>query len=196
MKEILDNPWFYELSQSLITLGGPAIISRRIKGLLSRLPPENLILDVGCGPKSYLFRMGLRPVGMDLSPVYVAKYMRGGKSGVVASADALPFASNSFGGVWATNLFHHLPDPIASKTMHEFLRVCAKPGYVAIVDWVSPRSKWRRPFAAPIQSLDRGRFTRSQEQLEGLFPDRDNWSTRRFTYSAFGLEMLTCLYMK
>jgi len=196
MKEILDNPWFYGLSQSLITLGGPAIVSRRIRGLISQLPPEKHILDVGCGPKSYLFRMGLSPVGLDLSPVYVCKYMRAGKSGVMASADALPFASESFGGIWATALFHHLPDPVAYKTMREFLRVCGRPGYVAIVDWVSPRSKWRRPLVAPIQSLDRGKFTRSQEDLEAMLPDKANWTIRRFTYSAFGLEMISCLYLK
>lgn len=196
MKEILDYPRIYEAAQVLITLGGPLIVSRRIRGLLSMVPQEESLLDVGCGPKSYLFRMGLRPVGVDLSPTYICKYMRVAETGVAASADALPFASSSFGAVWATNLFHHLPAPAASQAAREFIRVCRKPGYVAIMDWVSPRSKWKRPLAPVIQSLDRGQFTRSQEDLEALLPDRDRWSIRRFTYSLIGLEMLMCWYFK
>jgi len=196
MKEILDYPWIYELSQSLITLGGPFIVSRRINDLLSQVPRAESLLDVGCGPKSYLFRAGLRPVGVDFSSVYINRYMQVGEMGVAASADALPFASESFGGIWATFLLHHLPDPVVSKAMQEFLRLCGKPGYVAIVDLVSPRSKWTRPLSALIQHLDRGKFIRSQENLEALLPDRAQWSTRRITHSPTGLEMLICWYVK
>jgi len=196
MKEILDNPWFYELSQSLITLGGPIVISRRIKRLLSQLPPAESLLDVGCGPSSYLFRAGLRPVGVDLSSVYISRYMQVGEMGVAASAHALPFAPNSFGGIWTTYLLHHLPDSVALKTVQEFLRLCSKPGYVAILDMISPRSKWRRPLAALIHYLDRGKFIRSQEDLEALLPDRAKWSTCRITNSPTGLETLICLYVK
>jgi SAM-dependent methyltransferase len=194
--KILDHPWVYQLSQPIITMGGTIIFARRLKEILDQLPPAGSLLDVGCGPRSHLFRFGLRPFGVDVSPDYVYKYIRMGASGVAASAEALPFSSESFNGIWSIALFHHLPDPQASMTIQEFLRVCHSPGYVVIMDWVSPRHRWRRPLAAGIQRLDRGKFIRSQQEMEALLPDRHNWSIQRFTYTAAGLEMLSCLYEK
>ncbi len=117
-------------------------------------------------------------------------------TGVVASAAALPFATGSFDGVWSIGLFHHLSDEIAGRVVDEALRVCTPGGYAVIMDAVLPESPWRRPVAYGLRRLDRGRFMRSQSQLETLLERRGAWSTRRVTYSLNGLELLICTSIK
>jgi len=193
---VLDHPWLYRLAQSVFAPGAAAATTRNIERLLSQLPSAKLLLDVGCGPSSWLFSLGLRPVGVDLSWIYVREYTRQGAPAVAASAEALPFPSQSFDGVWSVGLLHHLPDHRASAAIREAIRVCRACGYVVMLDAVLPRSAWRRPLATLIRHLDRGKFMRDQRELELLLSGQGNWSIQRCTYSATGLEMLICWVVK
>src|ERR671929_73278 len=47
----------------------------------------------------------------------------------------------------------------------EFMRVCKPGGYVVVVDVVWPRSNLRRPWAAMVRAIDRGRFSRRQDRF-------------------------------
>jgi SAM-dependent methyltransferase len=193
---VLDHPWVYRLARSVFAPGAAAATTRNIERLLSQLPPAKLLLDVGCGPSSRLFRVGLRPVGVDLSWPYVLEYTRQGAGAVVASAEALPFPVHSFDGVWSIGLLHHLPNSVAAAVIREMTRVCKSGGYVVMLDAVLPRSTWRRPLATLIRRLDRGKFMRSQREFESLLPVRDRWCVQRCTYTATGMEMLICWFVK
>jgi SAM-dependent methyltransferase len=193
---VLDNPWLFELSQHVFAPGAVAAITGHISDIINQLPKYRVILDVGCGPSSWLNRVGLKPIGIDLSRAYVRAYCLESGPALVASADAIPFRSGSIEGVWSIGLMHHLPDNTASAAILEFMRICGSPGYVVVLDGVLPDSSWRRPVAALFRRMDRGRFMRSQTALESLLPNRADWAVRRFTYSATGLEGVICLHVK
>ncbi len=126
-------------------------------------------LDVGCGPFSRLAGLGFDSVtGADVSPAYVAALEKTGVKGVVSSADQLPFPDASFRTVWNIGLLHHLPDEVMQGAIREMLRVSGTQGHVVVIDAVMPRSAFLRPFAWITRKLDRGRFMRTQAQLEGL----------------------------
>ena len=192
----LNNPWLYRLSQRILAPGHIKAIVDQIEKTLREAPSANLLVDVGCGPISWLHRVGLRPVGVDLSMTFLREFRQLESRAILASALALPFSSKSIEGVISVFLFHHMPDYAVSEAMKEFMRVCKSPGYVAILDGVLPRAPWKNPLATLIRRMDRGKFMRSQEELESLLPERDDWIVKRFTYSLTGLEGLICLYVK
>jgi ubiquinone/menaquinone biosynthesis C-methylase UbiE len=193
---ILDRPWVYEFAQKLLAPGAEHALTRRIREMLGSLPPGDPLLDLGCGPKSWLSDLGLSPVGLDLSASYMNSYRNRGGAGIVATAANVPFRNESFAGVWSIGLLHHLPDDIAHAALTEAIRVCRPGGYVAILDAVVPRSVRERPLAAFIRRLDRGKFMRSEEAVRALLPGRDRWESTRFTFATTGLEMLACVLCK
>lgn len=193
---VLDKPWMFRLARSVLAPGTEAGLPRIIEHLFSQLPLAKRLLDVGCGPSSWLFRFGMCPMGVDLTYPYVLEYARRGAPAVVASAQALPFPAQSFDGVWSIGLLHHLPTTVASEAIHEMIRVCQLGGYVAILDAVSPHTTRQRPIAALLRRLDRGQFMRRQGELEALLPHRERWSVQRRTFSVNGLEALNCWLIK
>ena len=192
----LDHPLLYWLVTHLLAPGADQSITHRIRARLRRLPNAQRLLDVGCGPKSWLFRVGLSPVGLDVCEGYLAAYVECGAPAVLGSATALPFREGAFDGVWSIALLHHLPESAAADAINEMVRVCRAGGYVVVVDAVFPRSRRTRPIPHFILSHDRGRFMRTQERFEALLPERARWSTERWTYSLTGLEMLMCSLVK
>jgi SAM-dependent methyltransferase len=190
---ILDRPAVYALAQHVFAPGQDARITQRIREILSGVPNAGPLLDLGCGPQSWLTKVGLKPYGLDISPGYVAEYRKLGGPGVVGSAAQVPFGDRSFEGVWSVGLLHHLPEDLAGAALREAIRVCRRGGYVAILDAVKPTAAWRQPLATMIRKMDRGRFMRSEEALKALLPDRPSWTCTRFTFAATGLEMLVCV---
>lgn len=126
----------------------------------------------------------------------MSTYVQQGGQAVQGSGAQLPFAQESFSGVWSIGLFHHLPDATAHDVLAEAIRVCRPGGYIAILDAVLPHSRWRRPLASVIRALDRGEFMRSEEKLKSLLPFFDKWKITRLTYAATGLEMLSFVFRK
>jgi len=183
----------YRLSQSLLAPGSQRTLSRKVKSLVGELPLARHILDVGCGPRSYLWQAGLHPVGVDILPEHVEAFKNHGEKGIVGSAEALPLPDNSFEGVWSFGLLHHLPPDAARRSVNEMIRVCCRGGYIVILDGVLPESIWRRPLAWATRKLDRGRYIRYQHDLESLLLSCHKWSSERFVYSFTGLEGLLCV---
>jgi len=193
---LLERPWIYRLSQLFLAPGGEKAFKQKIKQLLTQLPPAHRILDVGCGPSSWLWRVGLYPVGLDLSFDYTAAFSHHGQTAITGSADALPFLDNSFDGVWSIGLLHHLSDSEARQAVSEMMRICCPGGYVVIFDAVLPEPPWKRPVAWMIRRLDRGRFIRTQFALESILPQCEGWICERLSYSLTGLEGLLCKSLK
>ncbi|MCI0486437.1 MAG: class I SAM-dependent methyltransferase [Blastocatellia bacterium] len=193
---LLEWPWVYRLSQVVLAPGADKAITRELKDLLTQIPPAQSILDIGCGPSSWLWRLGLHPVGMDLLSAYTAAFSQSGEVAVTGSATDLPFPDNSFDGVWSIGLLHHLPDSAARQAVSEMMRVARPGGYVVIFDAVMPEPAWRRPLAWAIRKLDRGRYMRRQQALESILSNRDDWVFERVGYTPLGHEALSCRYMK
>lgn len=110
---------------------------RRLRGL----PAGARVLDVGCGTGGFLELMerensGIETVGIDLGtpPDFLSRgdFLR-------ASANALPFADNSFDVVTCAHVIEHLVDP--EPCVRELLRVC-RPGGSIYIETPSPRAAW------------------------------------------------------
>jgi SAM-dependent methyltransferase len=192
---LLERPWVYRLSQLLLSVGAKNL-PLRIKQLLLQLPPAQRILDIGCGPSSYLWRVGLHPVGLDISSNYTATFRLHGEPAITGSAISLPFHDGSFNGVWSIGLLHHLSDGEARGAVGEMIRICRPCGYIVIFDAVLPEPAWQRPVAKILRRLDRGRFMRTQADLESFLVRREAWTCERISYSFIGLEGLLCRFLK
>lgn len=199
---MFDRPWIYEVAGRALALGAESALVARIRAELASAPAAGLVLDVGCGPRSWLSRAGLDPIGVDASLSYAVAQRRAGGRAVVARAEALPFHDTSFASVWSFGLLHHLSDDGARQALIEAHRVAAA-GRVVIFDGVLPVRPIRRPVAWLIRRLDRGRFLRSEGALLDLLstalfergedsPGR--WRLSRLAYSRTGLEGLWCVF--
>ncbi len=191
---VLEAEWIYRIAQRILAPGAEADLTAKMRALLGMLPRADRLLDVGCGPQSWLWAIGLCPVGVDLSPNYLGRWDRRGQRAVVASADRLPFPARTFGGVWSIGLLHHLDDPAAALAVREMVRVCRTGGYVAILDAVKPKDPVRRPVAALLRRMDRGRFVRSEDAFRRVLPPTIPFSVEHMSYSIYGLEMLVCTH--
>lgn len=107
-----------------------------ILDLINRIEPrENVlrILDAGCGTGlnlKYLERYG-DGIGLDISPEALKfSKSRGNNALICASADRLPFKSNSFDILCALDLLEHISED--SSTVKEFYRVLKYNGYLII----------------------------------------------------------------
>lgn len=196
IQKILEIPKIYRISQLLMGPGAERALTDKLKEISQNLINSERILDVGCGPSSWLSKINRLPVGIDLSFAYSVAYHEQGGMAVTGTAPALPFADQTFDAVWCIGVLHHLPDKTAEMTVAEMLRACKQGGHVVILDAVMPHSSWRRPLAYLIRRMDRGQYMRNQRNFQALLPDRTKWVCRRYTYAATGLEMLECIYKK
>lgn len=187
----LESPSIYRLSQKIFAPGAEKGLAEIVKHAVGELSLPGRSLDVGCGPNSWLTKAGIKPFGLDISYSYSLAYQQTGPA-TTASAMELPFKSSSFDNVWSIGVLHHLPDDAANQAIQEMLRVCKSGGDVIFMDAVLPLSLWRRPLACLVRKLDRGKFMRSQEELESLLPEKFKWNCKRRTYAFNGLEILVC----
>ncbi len=115
--------------QESLRLRRPVADVRRFAALARR---GDLVLDAGCGPANDLRLLrdaGVHPVGVDLSlgALREARMLLPRHPLVQAPLDDLPFVPRSFGGLWLSGSFTHLP-----------------------------RASWRPTFAALLDHLDEG----------------------------------------
>ena len=193
---VLNHSAIYKLAQLVLGAGAQKNVPRKIRTLLATLPNGKRLLDVGCGPESWLWKVGLDPVGLDIQKTYVESYRARGGEAHLSSADALPFKDESFSGVWCIGVFHHLPDSVVRSAIDEAIRVCSKGGYVVVMDAVMPKSMLTRPIAYLLRRMDRGEFMRTEDQLLAMFPSDQKWADERFSYAYTGLEMVAISCIK
>lgn len=197
LHKILEYPIVYRTAQKIFAPGMDRIITGHLSRIFGGTPhSERNILDVGCGPSSWLWKIGIHPIGLDISESYIKKFRMKGGIGLAGSASELPFASNSFDAVMSVALLHHLPEDLARQTVSEMVRVTNEHGRVIIFDPILPTSAWRRPVAWMLCKLDRGRFIRRQEVFQSQFVREGDWNVERIKHSYLGTEGLFCVLKK
>ena len=185
---ILEIPFIYRTAQFVLAPGMDRIVTELLSRAFAGIPPPAATLDVGCGPVSWLWRFGMRPLGLDLCHAYAKKFRDAGNQSITASAATLPFRDSSFDLVFSFGLLHHLPEPIARETVSEIIRVTRGGGHIVLFDPVLPKSVWWRPQAWALCKLDRGKFIRQQGNYESYILGTPEWKTLRFTHSHVGTE--------
>ena len=123
---------------------------------------EGRVLEVGCGRGAFQ-ELADGWVGIDLA-VGSGRFVH--KPFVVASAEALPFRSGSFAGLWSITVLEHVPAP--ERALEEIARVLG-PGGVA---FLAPA--WHcRPWAAEgIHVRAWGELSRRQRLVKLTLPIR------------------------
>ncbi|MEU4570555.1 class I SAM-dependent methyltransferase [Micromonospora sp. NPDC023956] len=100
-----------------------------ITALTTRLSPEALVADVGCGPGreiALLRERNLRVIGLDLS---LGQLRTGGQPGVVqADMRRLPLQSGSVDAIWCQAALLHIPRREVPAVLHQFARALRRGG--------------------------------------------------------------------
>jgi ubiquinone/menaquinone biosynthesis C-methylase UbiE len=190
---VLEVPWVYRLAQFVLAPGFHRPFVDKIREVSCSVRPGHTLLDVGCGPDSWIREIGLRPIGLDILPAYSRAFARTGSHAVTASALALPFREASFDGVWCFSVLHHLTDAEARQALREMVRVCRRDGYVIVWDAVLPACALRRPIAWLIRRFDRGGKVRGRSEMQALLAEVGSWKLHDFRYTIYGLEGIFCV---
>ena len=189
------EPALYRLSQKVLAPGGSQEVYARLRKWPQLWGAGLRHLDAGCGPASWLWDYGIRPVGIDNAPARAAAYNRHNDA-AAGCATRLPFADSTFDVTWSFGLLHHCSDAAASAAVADMIRVTRAGGWIVIFDGVPPDSAMRRPFAALVRGLDRGGRMRDQSQLSSLLGTHARWNAERIRYSLTGLEGLLLVSRK
>lgn len=124
------------------------------------------VLDVGAGPAEFAHEF--RAAGATYVPIdHDATVPSVRDGGVVASAEALPFADASVDVVFSSNLWEHVREP--EKAADEMVRV-VRPGglvYLSYTNWLSP---WGGHETSPWHWLGSERAVRRYTRTHGHAP--------------------------
>lgn len=157
---------------------------RRIHTLSERirsLRPASL-LEVGCGSGDVLLQVaGEIPlaVGCEMTRSGLVQLLSswdpkgapGKLHGVQSTADALPFADQSFEMVICCDVLEHLPEPVFLKALGELMRVCSR--YLLINVPLHEDLGWSQiqcPACGHIYHRDHHQRSFSKTQVEELLP--------------------------
>ena len=145
---LLEIPIIYNLTQKFFAPGSNKKITHAINSIIKKLPYAENYLDVGCGPKSVLWQIGIKPIGLDVSTKYINEYNKiSNNSGIVGKSDSIPLENESFDSIWSFGLFHHISDKVVKFSLKEMLRGCKEKGHIIIFDAVLPKSYINKPIA-------------------------------------------------
>lgn len=135
------------------------------------------ILDIGCGTGTLdLLLRKQAPqtavVGLDIDPaVLTIAQRKANQSGTplplsLASADALPYAANSFDQVVSSLVLHHLTTPQKGWMLAEAYRVLRPGNWLSILDFGPPGVGWLAALLGAIASS----FEHIDDNLHGRVP--------------------------
>ena len=79
----LSIPAIYSLIQSIFGPRAKKDLYAKINQILGRLPSGRNILDVGCGPSSWLWQQDRHPIGLDFNFLYTKAFRAEGGECVI-----------------------------------------------------------------------------------------------------------------
>ena len=124
-REYWDKEWEKEIAKSYRKK--PIHLYNEI---ISRIPENSLMLDVGCGVGQLMERAKVERrcsvYGVDISDKATEHIRHRGMNAVTGKVPPLPFPSKSFDVVVATELLEHVKSP--KKVLNEIFRVSRKDG--------------------------------------------------------------------
>lgn len=151
---------------AFLSPGGPEEVQEIVRGLDLA---DRQVLDIGCGtggPAIVLAReSGARVTGLDVEPQLIARARRfAAEAGVADRVDfrlvepgPLPFAAESFDGVFSKDALIHIPDKPA--LYREILRVLRPGGVFAASDWLAGEGALEDPAFRRYVDLGHLKFT-------------------------------------
>jgi ubiquinone/menaquinone biosynthesis C-methylase UbiE len=194
--QALSLPFVYRAVQLLAAPGAQHALQSIVRESMQGVASGAAVLDVGCGPQSWLESMFGDITGIDIETRYLeSARSRGNVNVAAASATSLPFAEDAFDVSFSFGVFHHLSDSEVRSAFEEMIRVTSPEGRIVIVDAVTPAHKWQ-VLAYLIRRADRGDFVRSQSGHVALLGPPANTVTKRYRYSVTGLEALATVIPK
>lgn len=151
------------------------MLVERILDLNGVRPALKPVLDVPCGTgrlRGVLERRGMRYVGVDVSPAMLSEAAASGDASLVlADAERLPFADDSFDVVVCCRLLHHLQDEeVLESVVRELVRVSARMVIASFWDSGSWHA-WRRRVGLRRGEGPRGRRAVSKRALRRVFDE-------------------------
>ncbi len=111
-----------------------------VERMISRygLNENSSVLDIGSGKGFLLYDLikmipGIKVAGIDVSEYAIETTMEEAKPfNIIASAESLPYASNTFDLVFSSDTIHNLPIDKCKKSIQEIIRVCKPDGHMFI----------------------------------------------------------------
>lgn len=138
----------YERWARILSLGQDPRWRRRLVAGLD-VGPGSTVLDIAAGTGSItrlLSQEGAGVVSLDQSSLMLREAVRRGATGVVASAEALPFPDAGFDAVTFGYLLRYVND--VERCMVEVARVLRPGGAVGMLEFGRPRGLWGPPWWA------------------------------------------------
>ncbi|HEX5695731.1 MAG TPA: class I SAM-dependent methyltransferase [Acidimicrobiia bacterium] len=133
----------YERWARILSLGQDPRWRRRLVGAMG-VGPGDIVLDIAAGTGSItrlLQEEGALVVSLDQSLHMLGAAVARGATGVVATAESLPFLDDRFDAVTFGYLLRYVGD--VTGAMHEITGVVRPGGSVAMVEFGRPRGVWR-----------------------------------------------------
>lgn len=125
--------------------GLQTLLRSSFQRLLSVLPDESLILDLGCGNGGFSKELSIRHkvVGVDFAPSMLSLAHKNGLIPYFADATVLPFEDDQFDAVVCAGVIQNFDDPY--PLLAEMMRTC-RPGGLSIFSTLDANSILRRAF--------------------------------------------------
>jgi SAM-dependent methyltransferase len=171
---LLSKPAIYEWFQWIVA--GPKAKQFQQDFVTHDVAPcqGSKILDIGCGPGSFLAilpeALDCQYTGFDINPKYIAaaqvRYGHRGRFLCQRVSEADLEGAGTFDIVLARGVVHHLSDDEATGLMHLAHRALGPTGRLVTIDPVFVAGQSR--MARFLISRDRGKFVRDPQGYEGL----------------------------
>ena len=177
IRSVLESPWIYSTFQNLVSK--KPIWPDLIEEFLPRGEEPSRVLDIGCGPATFLHGNWLpieqkNFVGIDPSPEYIARARTDFPEAefIEGTAETVSLGDRRFDLVVMSGVLHHLGDPEAARAMKYAVDHLAEGGTVITIDPVI--FPGQNPFARWMALADRGQNVRSVDRLAELWSKNAN----------------------